>query len=175
MTAALSGAVASSPSLSRGRGEARIAYDAIGNILKYLRNSIKPSHVSMDSLHYSYYANTNRLRRITDTVSPGGFFDAEKRIIDIDGQPDSNYVYDAIGNLVADKQENISGIKWNVYGKIAEIDRAATATVAASNIKYTYDAMGNRISQVVTRDGTKYYTWYVRDAQNLPRSAGEIF
>jgi RHS repeat-associated protein len=144
----------------------RIAYDANGNILKYLRNSIKTTSQSqMDSLTYSYYPKTNQLRRITDKVLPGTFTDADNRIVDIDSQPEDNYVYDSIGNLIEDKQENISSIKWTVYGKIAEITRTATATVPASNIKYTYDASGNRISQIVTTGGTKNYTWYVRDAQ----------
>ncbi|OQP68407.1 RHS repeat domain-containing protein [Niastella populi] len=155
----------SSPMTSMGdRLKERIAYDANGNILKYLRNSINPQ-ARMDSLTYHYYANTNQLRWIKDTVGADGFIHPENRIIDIDGQVDDNYIYDSIGNLVADKQENITSIKWNVYGKIAEITRTATATVPASNIKYTYDAMGNRISQVMTADGTKKYTWYVRDAQ----------
>lgn len=148
-----------------GRLKERIAYDANGNILKYLRNSIKTNQVDMDSLNYYYYANTNQLRRITDKVASNAFTDSENQIVDIDGQLDSNYVYDSIGNLISDKQEKITSIKWNVYGKIEEINRLATDTVPASNIKYTYDAMGNRISQVVTSNGTKHYTWYVRDAQ----------
>jgi RHS repeat-associated protein len=143
----------------------RIVYDGNGNIQKYLRNSIKSAQPAMDSLTYSYYANTNQLRRIRDSVQATTFTDTYNRIVDIDSQPEDNYVYDSIGNLIADKQENITSIKWNVYGKITEITRTATTQAPASNIKYTYDAMGNRISQVVTSNGTKNYTWYVRDAQ----------
>ncbi|AEV99202.1 RHS repeat-associated core domain protein [Niastella koreensis GR20-10] len=120
----------------------------------------------MDSLNYYYYANTNRLKFITDNVPASGYDGGpDHNIIDIDGQADNNYVYDDIGNLIADKAENITDIKWNVYGKIDEITRTATASVPATDIKYTYDASGNRISQVVTSGGTKHYTWYVRDAQ----------
>jgi RHS repeat-associated protein len=143
----------------------RIAYDANGNIKKYLRKSITGTTADMDSLNYYYYANTNRLRRITDSVPASAYVHPDNRIIDIDGQPDNNYGYDAIGNLIKDSAEKITGIKWNVYGKIEEINRVATTAAPAANIKYTYDAMGNRISQVVTSGGTKYYTWYVRDAQ----------
>lgn len=141
----------------------RVAYDANGNIQKYLRKSMQGG--IMDSLKYHYYASTNQLRRITDSVPANAYVHNDGFIVDIDNQPDSNYIYDSIGNLIRDKQENIDSIKWNVYGKIAEIARRATDTVPASNIKYTYDAMGNRIGQVVTSNGTKYYTWYVRDAQ----------
>jgi YD repeat-containing protein len=143
----------------------RIAYDANGNIMKYLRKQISGTSADMDSLHYRYHAGTNQLRQIRDSVSAASFQHAT--LADIEHQVDtSNYVYDAIGNLITDKAEMITGIKWNVYGKIQEISRTATAAVPTTNIKYTYDALGNRISQVVTNsNGTKYYTWYVRDAQ----------
>jgi RHS repeat-associated protein len=52
-----------------------------------------------------------------------------------------------------------------VYGKIQEINKSATTLAPATKIQYTYDALGNRISQVVTTSDTKSYTWYVRDAQ----------
>jgi RHS repeat-associated protein len=142
----------------------RIAYDANGNIMKYLRNSIDPTQVRMDSLHYEYYANTNRLRRIRDSVPANGFVDPNNRIIDIDGQADNNYGYDAIGNLVRDDAEHITGIKWNVYGKIQEITKNVSGAI--TTIKYTYDASGNRISQtVISPSDDPMYTWYVRDAQ----------
>lgn len=147
----------------------RIAYDANGNILKYHRyNSGGDSE--MDSLSYKYYAGTNQLRKIRDAVRADKFgFNSWEIIVDIDDQPDNNYVYDEIGNLVKDSAEKITGIKWSVYGKILEITRNATATdkVNTTRIRYSYDASGNRISKVVEKAGTtvKDYTWYVRDAQ----------
>jgi RHS repeat-associated protein len=74
-------------------------------------------------------------------------------------------VYDEIGNLIEDKAEQITNIKWSVYGKILEISRNATPKVNVTNIKYTYDALGNRISKEYDLNGTKQYFWYVRDAQ----------
>lgn len=74
----------------------------------------------MDSLNYQYYAGTNQLRRITDSVPTNGYNDTEGRIVDIDNQSENNYAYDAIGNLIKDSAEKISSIKWNVYGKIQE-------------------------------------------------------
>ncbi|WP_207513120.1 RHS repeat-associated core domain-containing protein [Longitalea luteola] len=143
----------------------RIVYDANGNIQKYLRKGITGTAAHMDSLNYFYYAGTNRLKHISDSIAANAYTTPGNRIIDIDGQSDSNYVYDAIGNLIKDKKENITDIKWNVYGKIQEITRTPTAEVPASNIKYTYDALGNRIGQEVTSGATKYYSWYVRDGQ----------
>lgn len=36
-------------------------------------------------------------------------------------------MYDPIGNLIADKQEEIHKINWNVYGKIKSIVRMASS------------------------------------------------
>jgi hypothetical protein len=144
----------------------RIAYDANGNILKYLRNSIDATATAMDSLSYQYFAGTNQLKRVRDNVPANAYTSPDNKITDIDDQPENNYAYDAIGNLVKDSAEKITDIKWNVYGKITEITRTATDAVPTTNVQYRYDALGNRIGQVVTvLNGNKYYTWYVRDAQ----------
>lgn len=137
----------------------KVAYDANGNMVSYRRNHA--GGLLMDNLQYKYYPGTNQLRQVTDGVTNDGQFG-----IDIDHQADtSNYVYDAIGNLVQDKKEQITGIKWNVYGKITEITRNSTGTVPVTNIKYLYDALGNRIGKVFDLGGQTRYTWYVRDAQ----------
>jgi RHS repeat-associated protein len=143
----------------------RIAYDANGNILKYLRKSITGTDAHMDSLNYLYYANTNRLKRITDSIQANTYTSSQDNLIlDIDNQPDNNYVYDAIGNLIKDSAEHITGIKWNVYGKIQEITKNVAGDI--TTIKYTYDALGNRISQtVIPPSDDPVVTWYVRDAQ----------
>lgn len=132
-----------------------VTYDPNGNIRKYLRNGTNASSgpLDMDSLSYKYYSNTNKLRRVTDAVSSGNYAD------DINNQSDtSNYVYDAIGNLVEDKAEGITSIEWTVYGKIKSITKSGTI------INYTYDAAGNRISKAVTVSGVTKTTYYVRDA-----------
>jgi RHS repeat-associated protein len=143
----------------------RIAYDGNGNITRYLRNSISGATAGMDSLTYKYYAGTNRLRFIKDSVTSAWISKQDNLIEDLKSQPDSNYAYDEIGNLVKDNKDSITSIKWNVYGKITEINRIASATKPATKIQYTYDALGNRISQVVTTADDIAYTWYVRDAQ----------
>jgi RHS repeat-associated protein len=134
----------------------QISYDANGNILKYQRNgtTLNSMQVTMDKMNYKYYAGTNQLRQVTDSVNSTYYSE------DIDNQSDtSNYVYDAIGNLVKDKHEGIDSIKWNVYGKIMSIHKNS-----GTNIYYTYDAGGNRISKKVTANGDTTTTWYARDA-----------
>lgn len=140
----------------------RIAYDGNGNILKYLRNGAITPNINMDSLTYNYYPNTNKLKYVKDNVTDTNYAE------DIDNQTNTgNYSYDQIGNMVSDAKESITLVKWNVYGKITEIQRTATTANPVTNIQYTYDAAGNRISKRVVKNGTnvKEHTWYVRDAQ----------
>ncbi|MDF2188425.1 LamG-like jellyroll fold domain-containing protein [Paraflavitalea sp. CAU 1676] len=154
----------------------RVSYDANGNILKYLRANLGDWDNDMDSLTYNYYPNTNQLKYVRDAIADSKYGSQSYEVIeDIDNQPDSNYAYDAIGNLILDKKERILDIKWNVYGKIAEIKRDGQTTEKMARpmywMKYTYDAQGNRIgktAKVYNKGASRFeldYTWYVRDAQ----------
>ena len=88
-------------------------------------------------------------------------------------------MYDPIGNLIADKQEEIHKINWNVYGKIKSIIRMASSL--KKNLIFEYDANGNRIAKhqygnmtpnsstinfdpAIPTDWEKS-TYYTRDAQ----------
>lgn len=138
----------------------RISYDPNGNILGYKRNgnnSFAGKPLGMDSLTYKYIMGTNRLDHVNDTVPYSSNYD-----VDIDNQTDSNYRYDAIGNLIKDSSENITSISWTLYKKISRIIKSD-----GTNISYTYDASGNRISKAVvkTSPASADTTWYVRDAQ----------
>ena len=146
----------------------RISYDANGNILSYLRNGStagsKPQ--GMDNLVYGYNKDgngnlqNNKLKEVKDDLILSGNYTE-----DIDSQPDNNYGYDAIGNLISDQAEKITNIEWSVYGKILSITKTATVTGDISKITYGYDPAGNRISKKVeARNQVDQYTWYVRDA-----------
>lgn len=145
----------------------RVSYDANGNILTYLRNGTTAggTPLAMDNLSYQYFKNAdgsyrnNRLRMVRDVVPSGNYTeDIDDQLAVVTNAADSNYVYDAVGNLITDKAEGITNIKWTVYGKIEEITKVKTGVT--TTIKYTYDATGNRISKNV--NGVT--TWYVRDA-----------
>lgn len=127
-----------------------VSYDANGNILKYNRYGNTAS--VMDSLTYTYTANTNKLSRVDDIVGAALFAG------DIDDQAANNYLYDNIGNLIKDVKEKIDTIQWNVYGKITQIK------IKDTTINYTYDASGNRISKAVVKPSNTITTWYIRDA-----------
>jgi RHS repeat-associated protein len=143
----------------------RISYDPNGNILTYLRNG-NNARLAMDNMTYSYVSGSNKLDKVVDAATDAAASEYDKYGDIKQGQNNSNYTYDAIGNLVKDVQEGITNIEWTVYGKIASISKLVGTTT--TNITYTYDAGGNRISKkVVTATGTTtttQHTWYVRDA-----------
>ena len=137
----------------------RFTYDANGNILTQVRRG-NSTTLAMDSLGYQYYPNTNRLRRVTDGVTATNYTD------DIDSQTDTNYRYDAIGNLVRDTAEQIDTITWNVYGKITSIKRIANST--KPDLAFQYSPDGHRVVKIVipkTANSFKIYTYYIRDVQ----------
>jgi len=140
----------------------RVGYDGNGNIQRYVRNNFGETGLPMDSLGYKYIGGRNQLEHIADTAS-----DAVGGGYDLHNQPSGNYKYDSIGNLVYDSSEHIRSIRWNVYGKITEIDKSVTsASRPTKTIYYYYDAAGNRVGKKTTRgdNNTATYTWYVRDA-----------
>lgn len=155
----------------------RIGYDANGNILQYKRNGSVAQTV-MDSLNYKYYAGTNKLNHVRDNSAAGNytnFAPAGRNVIDIDNQLANNYLYDEIGNLIRDSSEairtSVGGIKWNVYGKITEINKTDSTATSFNigrfrKISYYYDAAGNRVGAKHERYASRptYWTWYVRDA-----------
>jgi RHS repeat-associated protein len=153
----------------------QISYDANGNILTYLRNG-DAARTAMDNMAYTYKANKNQLDKVVDAAADATAANYPNYNDIKTGQANNNYVYDAIGNLIADSSENIrltaGGIKWNVYGKITEINKVDSTTATPNNrsrikrISYTYDAAGNRIGKRVTKYATAIVdnTWYTRDA-----------
>ena len=141
------------------------SYDGNGNLQTLDRNGSLGEVVGdelMDQLSYEYKPGTNQLLRVTDAITDDPFD------LDISNQPDpNNYVYDAIGNLIEDKAEDISEILWNTYGKIKEVNRG-TPTNERPDLAFAYDAAGNRILKLAKPSAdpaTWKSTWYVRDAQ----------
>ena len=140
-----------------------IAYDANGNILKYLRKGANAAAgpLNMDSLSYKYNLDgngklvNNRLNHVRDSVNSANY------TVDIDNQSNNNYTYDRIGNLEKDVAEGIDTIRWTVYGKINRVRKSSGASI----IDYGYDPGGNRISKKVIVSGDTTKTFYVRDAQ----------
>lgn len=132
-----------------------VNYDANGNILTYFRNG---NASTMDNMTYRYKSHNNQLIRVDDAVSSGTYS------VDIDDQSGTNYSYDSLGNLVKDVAEQIDTILWTLTGKIDSISRTGAST--KDELKFYYDAMGNRVGKIVYQDdGDVIKTWYIRDGR----------
>jgi hypothetical protein len=140
-----------------------VSYDANGNIKTYFRNgnsAISATVSNMDNMTYTYKAGKNQLDMVADAVGTTsvGVNDLKS------GQKVGNYVYDAIGNLVEDKQAGLL-IEWTPTGKISKINDLNKNQI----LTFVYDPMGNRIQKTVTTmlsTGTsRKHTYYKRDAQ----------
>ena len=142
----------------------RYGYDANGNITRADRNGNLTANPLMDSLYYRYVPGTNRLEYVNDYgVTSYGVN------VDLKNQNPGNYQYDAIGNITSAANRAIYSIRWNVYGKITEITKAAVGNATAQHIYYNYDPSGNRVGQFQRHNSGVNafynYIWYVRDAQ----------
>jgi len=139
------------------------SYDKMGNIQTLTRHGANSIHLDMDSMTYSYYANCNRLKSVSDAVAAGNY------PTDIDNQADSNYQYDAIGELAYARQDSLMSLTWNVYGKLMSVVR--TSGCSRPGLAYRYGPDMERVRKLVkkTTDISGWtYTYYVRDAQGNP-------
>ncbi|MES2285442.1 MAG: RHS repeat-associated core domain-containing protein, partial [Bacteroidota bacterium] len=142
------------------------AYDANGNITNLLRKGYKNgSTVDMDSLTYKYESGNNQLNWAKDAVTSSPYTD------DIEGQSANNYTYDSIGNLIADVDEGIDTISWNVYGKIKYIVKSN-----GDRIQFLYNAAGQRVRKEVIPNASPDLvtsTYYTNDASGNAMSIYE--
>ncbi|TGV01073.1 3-coathanger stack domain-containing protein [Flavivirga rizhaonensis] len=142
---------------------ANYTYDRNGNLKTLNRSTLNGSNdvVAMDQLTYDYKTKlnpatglqerTNQLDDVQDALGDTGFNDLET-------QPDGNYTYDEIGQLIKDTAENLDTIIWRVDGKVKSIEKTN-----GDIIHFQYDGLGNRISK--TDIASNKMTLYTRDAQ----------
>ena len=128
------------------------SYDATGNISAMQRYGFNGA--LMDNLTYSFYAATNRLSHIDDTVPSGVFMG------DIDDQIKNNYSYDQRGNMTFDQQREIS-ISYDYRSLPISITVGPPMTPGGMTT-YRYDADGRRTYKS-TEYGAAYY--YINDVQ----------
>ena len=156
-------------------------YDANGNILTQARKD--HNNAAIDNLEYRYAKDgngkmiQNRLYHVNDDtdydgndIDDMGAFDPTLSTIN----QNNNYSYTEIGELERDEQEDIEKIIWRVDSKVKEVHRSPTSS--RKNLKFDYDAMGNRIAKHTyeTNNTTLVKsTYYLRDAQGNVMSVYE--
>lgn len=151
--------------------EAGLSYDANGNIKTLQRTN--NAGTTVDNLTYNY-TNTgkNQLNSVTEAAA------VTADVADIETQAAGNYVYDAIGQLTRNIQENLYYF-YNTQGLVTEVRKGSTNVL----VKFFYNERGQRIKKESYNTGTyllQNTTFYALDLSgntmaihNLP-SGGSI-
>jgi RHS repeat-associated protein len=111
----------------------------------------------MDSLHYWYGTNNNRLTYIDDSTTVA----SATYPSDLEDQASGNYSYHPNGNLWSDVRDSITYISWNQAQKIGRVEKTDRL------ITFKYDPMQNRVAKYSKPNAStsEKRTYYVRDAQ----------
>ncbi|MFW0740036.1 RHS repeat domain-containing protein [Flavobacterium sp. T12S277] len=121
-----------------------LTYDKNGNIVSLLRKGdLDPQTgaIIIDNLVYGPVANSNQLAKVDDSSNnTSGFNDLNKT--------GDDYTYDGNGNMITDKNKNITDIKYNQLNLPKKITFGTTG-----NIEYFYDAAGQKIQKTVIETG----------------------
>ena len=121
-----------------------LTYDKNGNIKTLNRKGDYDQQVGsieIDDLVYAYANNSNQLTKVADNSNnSSGFNDASKT--------DEDYSYDSNGNMIADKNKNITAISYNHLNLPKKITFGTTGS-----IEYFYNASGQKTGKAVT-EGT---------------------
>ena len=125
-----------------------VTYDKNGNILTLKRNGDLDSGsdvIQIDDLNYTYTPDTNMYSRIKDHSNhPAGFIPG----VPFGGIEDQDeYFYDEYGNMQA---EDNHGIQFDFN----HLNLPRTSYVYGDNIKYLYDASGQKLQKKITEGST---------------------
>jgi len=151
-------------------------FDKNGNLLTLKRNGsgFDGTPLAMDNFTYNYYTtiggaatttnptNTNRLASVGDVAATDNNYGDDIN----SGQTANNYVYNTIGQLTQDVDEDITNIEWTVTGKVKKITFNPAAN--KNDVKFIYDPMDMRVAKMVYKltgaNPSIEYTYYSYDA-----------
>ena len=126
-------------------------YDKNGNIMSLIRYGDTDSSpvIEIDDLEYTYDSG-NRLLKVKDnTGNPSGF---KEGVYTGDA-----FDYDDYGNLVEDKNKDITSIAYNHLNLPKKIELGGNR-----HIVYLYNALGQKVRKTVTNGSTVTRTDYQR-------------
>lgn len=141
-------------------------YDENGNILNMRNQSTAFGTTrTVDDLTYSYNTNSNRLTRVQDN---GNGTPATNQIPGIAGagglkdfkdgtNTGDDYTYDANGNIISDANKNFTA----TYNHLDKPERIIFENNPNKDIRYVYDATGERLQKIVRHNDTVRTTTYV--------------
>ncbi|MFH6988498.1 DUF6443 domain-containing protein [Flavobacterium collinsii] len=129
-----------------------MTYDKNGNIMFLNRNGDMDPQIgtnAIDALVYTYPTNTNQLTKVVDNANnTSGFNDFNKT--------GDDYTYDANGNMITDKNKNITKIDYNQLNLPKKITFGTTGS-----IEYIYNAVGQKLEKIVTQGAVTNNTNYL--------------
>lgn len=134
--------------------EKNISYDLNGNLLALERNMLNistGSNVQMDKLTYSYKpaGGSDQLQQITDAYGAAGSYGFKNQSSDPE-----HYLYDGSGNLIQDKNKNLS----YSYNDLGKVNRVTLLSFTNRYIQYNYDGFGTCLSKQVVDNGSTVKT-----------------
>lgn len=121
-----------------------LTYDKNGNIISLLRNGdLDPvsGTIGIDNLSYGYQASTNKLVTVLDSSNNVSGFNDRNLIGD-------DYTYDLNGNLITDKNKNITNIVYNHLNLPVKITFGT-----GTPINYLYNALGQKLQKIIVVSG----------------------
>ncbi|WP_427872331.1 DUF6443 domain-containing protein [Flavobacterium sp. MMS24-S5] len=140
----LKNAVYQKNGLTTGAYDENLTYDKNGNIKTLSRKGDydqQVGNIDIDDLVYTYANNSNQLNKVADNSNNiSGFNDFNKT--------DDDYSYDGNGNMITDKNKNITAISYNHLNLPKKITFGTTGS-----IEYIYNSAGQKLSKIVT-EGT---------------------
>ncbi|MDX6183946.1 DUF6443 domain-containing protein [Flavobacterium sp. Fl-77] len=132
-----------------------LSYDKNGNIVSLGRNGDTDPQMLpfvIDDLTYGYLnENSNLLVKVEESVAGNdnsGFKDLNKS--------GDDYSYDANGNMITDKNKNITQIQYNQLNLPKKISFGTTGT-----IEYIYNAAGQKLRKIVIEGAVETTTDYL--------------
>lgn len=135
------------------------SYDANGNLQSMVQRGWKAvNSVTIDSLQYNYYSNSNRLQNVIDAVNDtatrlGDFRSSKAYMTALSNNKTSvatDYSYDGNGNLVNDLNKDIkkAGANGIIYNYL---NLPQTLYISGKGkIEYVYDAVGTKLQKITT-------------------------
>ncbi len=141
-------------------------YDENGNIINMRSQSTAFGTTrTVDDLTYSYNANSNRLTRVQDNGNGTQATNQTPGIAGSGGLKDfkdgtnggDDYTYDANGNIVSDANKNFTA----TYNHLDKPERIVMENNQLKDIRYVYDATGERLQKIVRHNDTVRTITYV--------------
>ncbi|AOC96485.1 hypothetical protein BB050_03396 [Flavobacterium anhuiense] len=148
----LTNAIYEKNGLTTSAYDENLSYDKNGNIKTLSRKGDydpQVGNLDIDDLVYTYPANSNQLSKVADNSNnSSGFNDVNKT--------DDDYSYDDNGNMIADKNKNITSITYNHLNLPKKITFGTTGS-----IEYFYNASGQKLEKQVTEGTVTVVTDYL--------------